>query len=80
MSWIEMVDASGRVVARRTAEGVPCTVGSALDNTLLIEGPGRGAYHARIDREADGGLTVTVLGQSSGLHRPGAPERAMSSR
>jgi hypothetical protein len=36
------------------------------------------AYHARIDQEADGRLTVTVLGQSSGLHRPGAPERALS--
>ncbi len=78
MSWIEVVDASGRVVARRAAEGVPCTVGSALDNTLLIEGPEVAPYHARIDREADGRLTVTVLGQSSGLQRPGAPERAMS--
>lgn len=78
MSWIEVVDAAGRVVARRSAEGVPATVGSAVDNTLLIEGPDVAAYHARIDREADGGLTVTVLGQSSGLHRPGAPERAMS--
>lgn len=78
MSWIEVVDAAGRVVARRTAEGVPCTVGSAVDNTLLIEGDDVAAYHARIDREADGSLTVTVLGQSSGLSRPGAPERAMS--
>jgi len=78
MSWIEVVDARGRVVARRTAEGVPCTLGSAPDNTLLIEGPDVAAYHARIDQEADGRLTVTVLGQSSGLHRPGAPERALS--
>jgi len=78
MSWIEVVDAAGRVVARRAAEGVPCTVGGAPDNTLLIEGPDVAGYHARIDREADGGLTVTVLGQSSGLHRPGAPERSMS--
>ena len=77
MSWIEVVDANGRVVARRAAEGVPCTVGSALDNTLLIEGPDVAPYHARIDREADGRLTVTVLGQSSGLQRPGAPELAM---
>jgi hypothetical protein len=78
VSWIEVVDATGRVVARRTALGVPCTLGSAPDNTLLIEGPDVAAYHARIDQEADGRLTVTVLGQSSGLHRPGAPERAMS--
>ena len=78
MSWIEVVDASGRVVARRAAEGVPSTVGSALDNTLLVEGPEVAPYHARIDREADGTLTVTVLGGSSGLHRPGAPEQAMS--
>jgi hypothetical protein len=78
MSWIEVVDGVGRVVARRAAEGVPSTVGSALDNTLLVEGPEVAPYHARIDREADGTLTVTVLGGSSGLHRPGAPERAMS--
>ena len=78
MNWIEVLDAAGRVVARRTADGVPCTVGSAPDNTLLIEGPDVAGYHARIDREADGRLTVTVLGQSPGLHRPGAPERALS--
>ncbi len=78
MSWIEVVDATGRLVARRAAEGVPCTVGSAADNALLLEGPDVAEYHARIDREADGGLTVTVLGQSPGLQRPGAPERAMS--
>jgi hypothetical protein len=78
MSWIEVVDAGGRVVARRTAVGVPCTIGSALDNTLVIEDPEVAAYHARIDRESDGRLTVTVLGGSSGLYRPGAPERAMS--
>ena len=77
MSWIEIVDASGRVIARRAAEGVPCTVGSALDNALLIESPDVAPYHARIDREADGRLTVTVLGQSEGLQRPGAPERAL---
>jgi hypothetical protein len=78
MSWIEVVDGTGRVVARRTALGVPCTVGSAVDNTLVVEDPEVAPYHARIDREDDGSLTVTVLGGSSGLHRPGAPERAMS--
>lgn len=78
MTWIEVVDASGRIIARRSAEGVPCTIGSAYDNNLFVDGPDVAPYHARIDREADGGLTVTVLGQSSGLHRPGAPERAMS--
>ena len=78
MSWIEVVDATGRVVARRTVLGVPCTIGSAVDNTLVVEDPDVAPYHARIDREADGSLTVTVLGGSSGLHRPGAPERAMS--
>jgi hypothetical protein len=78
MTWIEVVDASGRIVARRSTEGVPCTIGSAYDNNLYVDGPDVAPYHARIDREADGGLTVTVLGQSSGLHRPGAPERAMS--
>jgi len=78
MSWIEVVDGTGRVVARRTALGVPCTVGSAVDNALVVEDPEVAPYHARIDRETDGGLTVTVLGGSSGLHRPGAPERAMS--
>jgi hypothetical protein len=78
MSWIEVVDALGRVVARRTSAGVPCTIGSAADNTLVVEDPGVAPYHARIDREADGSLTVTVLGGSSGLHRPGAPERAMA--
>lgn len=78
MSWIEVVDGAGRVVARRTALGVPCTVGSAVDNALVVEDPEVAPYHARIDREADGSLTVTVLGGSSGLHRPGAPERAMS--
>lgn len=77
MSMIEVVDVTGRVVARRAAEGVPCTLGSAFDNTLLIEGPDVAPYHARIDREADGQLTVSVLGQSSGLQRPGAPERAL---
>ena len=78
MSWIEVVDGAGRVVARRTVLGVPCTVGSAADNTLVIEDPEVAPYHARIDRESDGSLTVTVLGGSSGLHRPGAPERSMS--
>lgn len=78
MSWIEVVDASGRVVARRAAGAVPCTVGSALDNTLFLADPEVAPYHARIDREADGGLTITVLGQSTGLQRPGAPERAMA--
>ncbi len=78
MSWIEVVDESGRIMARRAAAAVPCTVGSALDNSLFIEGADVAAYHARIDREADGSLTVSVLGQSSGLHRPGAPERAMT--
>lgn len=78
MSWIEVVDAGGRVVARRTAVGVPCTIGSALDNTLVVEDPEVAPYHARIDREADGRLTVTVLGGSSGLSRPGAPERSLS--
>ena len=78
MSWIELVDATGSVVARRTVLGVPCTIGSAVDNTLVVEDPDVAPYHARIDREADGSLTVTVLGGSSGLHRPGAPERAMS--
>lgn len=78
MSWIEVVDDAGRIVARRSADGVPCTVGSALDNALLIEGPEVAPYHARIDRESDGRLTVTVLGQSSGLHRPGAPEHSMT--
>lgn len=78
MSWIEVVDPMGRVVARRTAAGVPCTIGSSADNTLVVEDPGVAPYHARIDREADGSLTVTVLGGSSGLHRPGAPERAMA--
>lgn len=78
MSWIEVVDRAGRVIARRTAMGVPCTVGTAVDNTLVVEDPEVAPYHARIDREADGSLTVTVLGGSSGLHRPGAPERAMS--
>jgi hypothetical protein len=78
MSWIEVVDGLGRVVARRTAVGVPCTIGSAADNTLVVEDSEVAPYHARIDREADGSLTVTVLGGSSGLHRPGAPERAMA--
>lgn len=78
MSWIEVVDGAGRVVARRSADGVPCTVGSAPDNALLVEGVDVAPYHARIDREADGTLTVTVLGGSLGLQRPGAPERAMS--
>jgi hypothetical protein len=78
MSWIEVVDRAGRVVARRTALGVPCTVGSALDNALVVEDPEVAPYHARIDREEDGRLTVTVLGGSSGLSRPGAPERAMT--
>ncbi len=78
MSWIEVVDGLGRVVARRTALGVPCTIGSAADNTLVVEDSEVAPYHGRIDREADGSLTVTVLGGSSGLHRPGAPERAMA--
>ena len=43
MSWIEVVDGLGRVVARRTAVGVPCTIGSAADNTLV----GRGLRRAR---------------------------------
>lgn len=78
MSWIEVVDGTGQVVARRAADGVPCTVGSAYDNALLVDGADVAPYHARIDREADGTLTVAVLGGSSGIHRPGAPERSMA--
>jgi hypothetical protein len=74
MSWIEIVDGTGQVLARRIAEAVPCTIGSALDNTLVVNSPLVSPYHARIDRETDGTLTVTVLGHSSGLHRIGAPE------
>ena len=47
MSWIEVVDALGRVVALRTAVGVPCTIGSAADNTLVVEDSEVAPYHAR---------------------------------
>jgi len=78
MSWIEIIDASGRPVARRAAVAVPCTIGSALDNTLVVDAPGVSPYHARIDAEQDGGLTVTALGLAPGLQRPGAPERLVA--
>lgn len=78
MNWIEVVDGEGRVVARRMADAVPCIIGSAHDNALVIEGDDVSAYHARIDREADGRLTMTVLGQSTPIRRPGAPEGSLT--
>jgi hypothetical protein len=78
VSWIEIVDADGRPVARRAALAVPCSIGSALDNTLVVDVPGVSPYHARIDAEPDGALTVTTLGQAPGLQRPGAPERSIT--
>ena len=77
MNWIEVVDSEGRIVARRMADAVPCIIGSAHDNALVIEGDDVSAYHARIDREADGRLTMTVLGQSTPIRRPGAPEGSL---
>jgi hypothetical protein len=73
--WIELTDALGNVLARRPEDAVPCTIGSARDNTIVVDGDEILPYHARIDANQDGTLSVTALGAHPGLHRPGAPER-----
>ncbi len=73
--WIELTDANGHVLARRPQDAVPCTIGSARDNTMVVDGDDILPYHARIDANQDGTLSVTALGAHPGLHRPGAPER-----
>lgn len=75
MMWIELTDPNGNVVARRPEDAVPCTIGSARDNTIVVDGDEILPYHARIDANQDGTLSVTALGAHPGLHRPGAPER-----
>lgn len=75
---IELLDGTGQVLARRPADAVPCTIGSARDNTIVVEGDDVAPYHARIDANPDGTLSVTALGVHPGLHRPGAPERQPS--
>lgn len=78
MIVIELLDHSGQLLARRPADAVPCTIGSARDNTLVLDGDDVAPYHARIDANPDGTLSVTALGIHPGLHRPGAPERQPS--
>ena len=78
MIVIELVDGTGQLLARRPVDAVPCTIGSARDNTIVVEGEEIAPYHARIDANLDGSLSVTVLGVHPGLQRPGAPERQPS--
>lgn len=75
MNWIELIDGQGQLLARRPEDAVPCMIGSARDNAIVVDGEGILPYHARIDANQDGTLSVTALGEHPGLHRPGAPER-----
>lgn len=78
MIVIELVDGTGQLLARRPADAVPCTIGSARDNTIVVDGEDVEPYHARIDSNPDGSLSATALGVHPGLQRPGAPERQPS--
>ena len=61
--------AGGRLGAQR---------GIGMGDRPFVRRDDRQATGERRPNVADGRLTVTVLGQSSGLYRPGAPERALS--
>lgn len=78
MILIELLDDTGQLLARRPVDAVPCTIGTARDNTMVLDGDDIAPYHARLDGNADGTLSVTALGVHPGLHRPGAPERQPS--
>jgi hypothetical protein len=75
---MELVDGTGQLLARRPIDAVPCTIGSARDNTIVVDGEDVAPYHARIDANPDGSLSITALGVHPGLQRPGAPERQPS--
>lgn len=70
--FIELLDASGQVVARRVATAVPCTVGRGADATLVVDDEYVEAVHAEIVADASGGLLVRDLESVNGVRRIGS--------
>ena len=70
MSWLELVDEGGRLLARRDARALPCTVGRAHGNALVTSDPYVDPHHAEVALDDAGRLVVRDLGSVNGLRRP----------
>ena len=61
MNWLELYDEQGRLVGRRPADALPCTIGADASNALVSRAPGVAARHAEISLSAEGRIVVRDL-------------------
>jgi hypothetical protein len=70
---LEVIAPNGTVQLRRILNVFPCTLGRAPDCDVVIDSPDVSARHARLERGADGALTIEDLGSTNGLSLDGMP-------
>jgi pSer/pThr/pTyr-binding forkhead associated (FHA) protein len=59
--FVEVLGRHDRVSHRQAIEVLPCSVGRAYDNDVILDDPFVQAHHACIDRDDDGALTWSDL-------------------
>jgi hypothetical protein len=72
VTYVEVLDVRGRVVARHRVERWPLTVGRGYANDLIVDDPYVCARHLRVMEHPDGTLEAEDLGSVNGSHCNGS--------
>ena len=65
---LELLEPDERAPTRLKLDNFPVTIGRAVDNTVVLDDPEVSAHHARIERDADGGLTLRDTQSANGIY------------
>jgi hypothetical protein len=67
LGYIELLDAKGRVTQRFAVDALPCTVGRAYTNRIILDDPFVSPEHLAIVADDSGGLRADDLNSVNGL-------------
>ena len=60
--FVEVIGRQGHVLDRQAVDTLPCTIGRAYDNRVILDDPFVEPHHARVEQGADGGIVLCDLG------------------
>ena len=66
MTFLEVLDRRGRLLARHRVDQWPVTVGRAYTSDVIVDDPYVCPAHVRLSRNGDAGLVVEDLGSVNG--------------
>src|SRR5213079_2538659 len=67
MTFVELFDRRGRLLARHRIERWPVTIGRAYSNDIIVDDPYVCPNHLRLVRNGDEGIVAEDLGSVNGV-------------